>query len=589
MPFALLPPAAILLYFKLTHMRTRSINGYLPLYLFGLVLPALLACNKNIAVIESPGATITTTVDQTILPNQVSTYPHLIGPNDVALFSQYGYGAWQYGAGAPYQKRIDLMSLNYTGNSVTNTALLANFFAISDIHITDKESPAQAIYYGYKWGVISGYSPAMLYSTHMLDAAVHTINSLHKKKSFDFGLSIGDALNSSQYNELKWFIDVMDGKVINPDSGEKDDPNPGPGNDYQDEFKAEGIDPSIKWYQALGNHDHFWMGMFPPDQYILDKMTGNTILNLGNIFKDPSGINSRGYYMGVINGKTPNGEIIGAGPVGSFTTPPTVSRDPNRRFVTRNEFMDAFLKSSGSPEGHGFTPATAASGFANYTFEPKSDLPLKVIVLDNTNRDDRVVTDGYGRGFIDKERYDWLISELDKGQAEGKLMIITAHIPIKVVLQHTLMGEVMTWGSASYKNEDEMLVKLHTYSNLILWVSGHRHLSVITPQKSPDPSRPELGFWEVETPSLREFPQQFRSFRITRNSDQTISIFATDVDPIAKEGSLVAKARSYAVAANQLFNIVQEPMPSGVVNAELIKQLSPEMQAKLQNLGTPIK
>lgn len=570
-------------------MRKRSITGRIPSYLPGLLLLCLISCNKNIAVIESPGTTVTTTADQTIIPDQVPTYPHRIGPNDVALFGQYGYGTWYYGAGVPHQKRVDLMPSNYSGNAVTNTALLANFFAISDIHITDKESPAQAIYYGYKWGIISGYSPAMLYSTHMLDAAVQTINRLHKTKSYDFGLSLGDALNSAQNNELKWFVDVMDGKLINPDSGEKDDPNPGPNNDYQDEFKAEGIDPSIKWYQALGNHDHFWMGMFPPDQYVKDKMIGNTIMNLGNIFSDPSGISSRGYYMGVINGKTPNGEIIGAGPVGNFTTPPVVAPDLNRRFITRNDFMDAFVKSSSSPAGHGFTAATAASGFASYTFEPKSDLPLKVIVLDNTNRDDRTITDGYGKGSLDKERYDWLINELDKGQAEGKLMIIAAHIPIKVKLQQTLIGEAMKWSASSYKSEDEMLAKLHTYSNLILWVSGHRHLSVITPQKSPDPSRPELGFWEVETPSLREFPQQFRNFRITRNSDETISIFATDVDPIAKEGSLVAKARSYAVAANQLFNIEQDPMPSGVANAELVLQLSPEMRAKLANLGTPIK
>lgn len=570
-------------------MRTRAIAKHLPLYLLGLVLPFFWSCNKNVAVIESPGTTVTTTADQTIIPDQVPTYPHRIGPNDVALFGQYGYGTWYYGSGVPHQKRVDLMPSNYSGNSVTNTALLANFFAISDIHITDKESPAQAIYYGYKWGIISGYSPAMLYSTHMLDAAVQTINRLHKTKSYDFGLSLGDALNSAQYNELKWFVDVMDGKLINPDSGEKDDPNPGPNNDYQDEFKAEGIDPSIKWYQALGNHDHFWMGMFPPDQYIKDKMVGNTMMNLGNIFTDPSGVASRGYYMGAINGKTPNGEIVGAGPVGNFTSAPVVAPDPNRRFITRNDFMDAFVKSSSSPAGHGFTAASAASGFASYTFEPKSDLPLKVIVLDNTNRDDRTITDGYGKGSLDKERYDWLISELDKGQAEGKLMIIAAHIPIKVKLQETLIGEAMKWSASSYKSEDEMLAKLHTYPNLILWVSGHRHLSVITPQKSPDPSRPELGFWEVETPSLREFPQQFRNFRITRNSDETISIFATDVDPIAKEGSLVAKARSYAVAANQLFNIEQDPMPSGVANAELILQLSPEMRAKLANLGTPIK
>ncbi len=93
---------------------------------------------------------------------------------------------------------------------------LLNFFTITDIHITDKESPAQAIYFGYKGGVSSAYSPVMLYTTHVLDAAVQTINALHKKKPFDFGISLGDTCNNTQYNELRWYIDVLDGKVINP-------------------------------------------------------------------------------------------------------------------------------------------------------------------------------------------------------------------------------------------------------------------------------------------------------------------------------------------------------------------------------------
>jgi len=92
--------------------------------------------------------------------------------------------------------------------------------------------------------------------TQVLDAAVQTINALHKKDPFDFGISLGDDCNSAQYNELRWFIDVLDGKNINPDSGVKDDPVPGPHNDYQDEYKAAGLNKTINWYQALGNHDH---------------------------------------------------------------------------------------------------------------------------------------------------------------------------------------------------------------------------------------------------------------------------------------------------------------------------------------------
>ena len=424
----------------------------------------------------------------------------------------------------------------------------------------------------------------------MMDAAVNTINGLHIFESFDFGLSLGDVINSSQYNELKWYIDVMDGKLINPDSGEKDDPNPGPNNDYQDAFKAVGLDPSIKWYQTLGNHDHIWMGMFPPDSYLREKMVGSSLLELGNIFTDKRGLATRGFYMGAIDGKTINGDIIGAGPVSSFLVPPAVPADKNRYRLAKKEFIAEVLKSTSNPAGHGFTADMINSGFASYTFEPKADLPIKVIMLDNTNNADKPVTDAYGKGFLDQERYDWLVKELDKGQAEGKLMIIAAHIPIKVKLDPTsFIGQAMIWSKDSYKNEDEVLAKLHTYPNLILWLSGHRHLSIATPQPSPDINKPELGFWDVETPSLREFPQQFRTFKIIRTSDNTISIFANNIDPVIPEGSLAVKARSYAVAANQLFNIIQDPSPTGVVNVELVKKLTPEMQNKIKGLGKPIK
>jgi hypothetical protein len=42
---------------------------------------------------------------------------------------------------------------------------------------------------------------------------------------------------------------------------------------------------------------------------------------------------------------------------------------------------------------------------------------------------------------------------------------------------------------------------------------------------------PENSFWEVENSSLRDFPQEFRTFDIFRNSDNTIFITVTDVDP----------------------------------------------------------
>ena len=112
-------------------------------------------------------------------------------------------------------------------------------------------------------------------------------------------------------------------------------------------------------------------------------------------------------------------------------------------------------------------------------------------------------------------------------------------------------------------------------------MAGHRHRNAVTALKSPDAERPELGFWEIETSSLRDFPQQFRTFEIVRNSDDTVSIFTTDVDPAVEDGSLAATSRTYAVAAQKIFNNPIGLLPTSSYNAELVTQLSPEMQAEL--------
>ena len=169
-----------------------------------------------------------TTLDRTVIPVPVpSNSPKLKPlPNNVSNFSKYGYGVWQFGGGLGVEKRLDLMPPAYNNTSVTNTARLLNFFAMTDIHITDEETPTQAIFYG-NFGISGGYSPVMLYTTQVLDAAVQMVNAIHIQNPIDFGIFLGDAINNNQYNELRWYIDVLDGKNITPDSGVKDDPVPG--------------------------------------------------------------------------------------------------------------------------------------------------------------------------------------------------------------------------------------------------------------------------------------------------------------------------------------------------------------------------
>jgi hypothetical protein len=173
---------------------------------------------------------------------------------------------------------------------------------------------------------------------------------------------------------------------------------------------------------------------------------------------------------------------------------------------------------------------------------------------------------------------------------------------------------------------------LQSTPNLLLWVAGHRHLNTVKAFPSNDPNKPEQGFWQVETSSLRDFPQQFRTFEIYLNSDYSVSIFTVNVDPAVAEGTPAATSRKYAIATQQIIqnDIYQNhpnyltaggkgqlPVPSmdptraqsddsraidptiqcvdlsqaerpvpvhGSYNAELRKQLSPKMISTLRSM-----
>jgi hypothetical protein len=117
-------------------------------------------------------------------------------------------------------------------------------------------------------------------------------------------------------------------------------------------------------------------------------------------------------------------------------------------------------------------------------------------------------------------------------------------------------------------------------------MAGHRHLNVVTPFPSPDPEHPECGFWEVETPSLRDFPIQFRSFEIFLNSDTNISIMTTDVDIETTPDSPAANAVSLGLGALRVYSSIELTNTySHTYNAELVKLLTPAMQAKLAGCG----
>lgn len=580
---------------------------------------------------------VSTTLQKTVKPGtSFSTILPAEGLKNVSLYDAYGYGQWTDGGPLASEPRNDLISGAYTSPTDNKPLNLIRFFTITDIHITDKESPSQLIYmqqlnlYGTEASATSAYSPIMPYTTQVLDAAVQTVNALHQQNPIDFGISLGDTCNSTQYNELRWYIDVLDGKVITPSSGA----HAGADRiDYQKPYKAAGLDPSIPWYQAIGNHDHFWLGSIPVEAGGLAKSyTSDEVVAMGDIIANANDIYSTDppqFYMGVIDGSTPNGETIKAGQVGDsgFTRPPKVVPDPDRFSLSRTEWKQEFFNTSTSPVGHGFNlvPADQEEGFVCYSFVPKSAIPIKVIVLDDTQREDDGSTAIHGHGFLDPARWNWLKKELAEGDATEQLMIIAAHIPISVQKKGTFTEWFdISANPSSMQNAvtlSELITELNSHPNLLMWIAGHRHVNTVKAFVSPDPvSAPEQGFWQVETSSLRDFPQQLRLFEVNLNSDYTISIVVTNVDPAVKEGTPAWTSRKYAVAAQQIVNTLAiyqndpnsgnylvdpftqdpvlqngvpipdpsiHPMPTGSYNAELFVPLSPVMKGKMQSLFPP--
>jgi metallophosphoesterase (TIGR03768 family) len=562
-----------------------------PIIITGFALILNIGCRKNDSDIVIP--TVYTTLDRTIVPDIVPAIP-TVKIDDPANFAKYGYGSYHFGPGLSCQKRLDLMPSGYGNTLVTKEAKLLRFFTMTDIHLTDKESPCQAIFFAPFAGEngISCYSPLMLYTTHVLDAAVQTINELHKTNPFDLGLALGDLANCTQYNELRWFIDIMDGQPIKPYSGGVKDPVSGFNNDYQDEYKATGLNSSIPWYVTIGNHDHFWLGSKNVNDKLRNAFIGGNILLLGNIFKDPDAMDKSTFSMGTLDGSTAYGAIIGSGVVAEMGTIPTITPDPDRRSLSVTDWINEFNNTSSFPKGHGFNQDNPLNRFgSSYSFEPKSDLPLKIIMLDDTqDQNDPLPADLiYGYGELNNGRYEWLMAQLQAGQEENKLMIIATHVPIGVA-----PGTPVGWlpgNAGTYTTENDLISQLRAFPNLILYVAGHRHVNNVTAFPSTDINYPENSFWEVETKSLREFPEQFRTFDIVRNSDNNISIITTDVDPEMKEASMAAIGRSYAIASYQIYGLSGPELPTGSVsyNAELVKQLSPAMQVIISKKGTPIE
>lgn len=496
-------------------------------------------------------------------------------PNALEQYQEKGYGAWTLEPSKGYTKRTDLLPKGI--KPVKKSKQLTQFFTMSDIHIVDIQSTTQPLVFGEvpAAGMQSAYTGSMLYSTQVLDTAVRSVNRINQKNPIDFGLMLGDAANNAQKNEIDMYLDILQGRLVNPNSN----PMTTYKTEYMQPFKASGLD--VPWYQVIGNHDHFWEGSYAFTEKVKAAAIGDTLMRFG-LKHGSQETEGEDVYGGVIDPETEYGRIVMSGKsTGSDAATHRIASNIERQVLEASDFVKMF------PKGHGLKSDTSVDPLGCYVVDPQPNKPIRVIVLDNTAPQDtkfidptaeKPVMTNAAMAYLSKDKLAWLERQMAAAQKANKLIVVAVHIPT---------GMKGLWSSTSEVKEQEFINTLLKYPNMSLLLAGHRHLNTVIPYSTPNNDN---GFWQVETASLRDFPQQFKLFKFNVNDNGTLSILANSVDPVMEAGSFMEKSRKFAIGASQIYpeprSIILPKEKSRVENMELYKKIPAGM---IKILGSNMK
>ncbi|MGY2875424.1 metallophosphoesterase (TIGR03767 family) [Marmoricola sp. URHA0025 HA25] len=513
--------------------------------------------------------------------------------------------------GEPHLVRTDLGIPAAPGRVTSRRPLLA-FAQLSDVHVVDHQSPARV-----EWldrfedpndlslnpGLLdAAYRPQEMLSTQVMDAMVRTVNAAETGPVTDLPLAFlietGDNSDNCQRNEVRWNIDILDGKAgIRPDSGAYSrydgvmdgnilyydthywHPGGTPLLKQDDIYRAQHGFPRIPalldaarapfdavgvkmpWFTCFGNHDGLMQGNFPANSTQLGALaTGNL-----KVMSSPLGL-SQSDVINALERQDLDGIIdnLLLSPLARI-----VPGDPARRVISRAQIIAEHFDTTGTPVGHGYTDANRQNGTAYYTFDRG---PFRFVVMDSVN------PNGYADGSLDQAQFAWLQTTVSS--AAGKAVIVFSH--------HTsdTMGNplVLTGLDASPRVlGPDVTSFLLSQPRVIAWVNGHTHRNQITPHARADGSG---GFWEINTASHIDFPQQGRLIEVVDNGDGTYSIFTTVIDHagpadyagvLSNPVNLAGLSRELSVNDPQA-NIAPRSGPVLARNTELLLATPPELR-----------
>ncbi|HUY30644.1 MAG TPA: TIGR03767 family metallophosphoesterase [Acidimicrobiales bacterium] len=446
--------------------------------------------------------------------------------------SPLGYRTLARAAGEPLAARTDLGGAAPSGPFRS----LLVFVHLSDLHVTDPQSPARAEFLdrhgdpdsplAAALGRIGTYRAQEMLTYQVVEAMVRAVRELDGGPLTGappaFAVSTGDATDNSQANELEAYVALLDGgSEVVPDSGDSrryegvgaeepydprywhpDGTPPGADDDVprrrhglpvvhglldacRAPFVATGL--GLDWYAVFGNHDAMLGGTLPVTPALAARAVGGD---------KPVGLDEGVDVLGLLadNETRPSTEEWG---VATGPTRP-VTPDARRRPVPVGEWIAAHLP------GHGYDEVAAAAERAHYAFDAGS---IRCVVLDTVNRA------GGWQGSLTAEQLAWLEAELAAGhsrhldalgdevatEAPDRLFVLFSHHSLE-----TLVNDHSPDGALRHL-ADDVRALLARFPNVVAWFNGHTHVHSVTPLPAGGG-----GLWQVTTASHVDWPQQSR-------------------------------------------------------------------------------